>query len=302
MEEANFIMKNLRDEWPVLGQIHQSYLVKFQSCEHQNVKTGIEETEKMIEKLDQDEDQIIEKLKKKLLDRDELNSLLKTLRYREEDFERSIVWKRGELHPLQVARDKLCSVNKAYEVGTICSGGELNTLSLHHQMLHKTKSIAEEKKLLREIKVSQTGAVDPCLSMKKLNSRIMGLYSGMLWVRRSSAERKQLLGEIKELEVERDNMISTANLKGKAWDSLGSKEAILNKIKDISIDLDGTKEKHLSVKAEIRHVKKEMRAIDKCMIPLQKKLVAVYREKDVTYKHLLELRKQEDEGQNIRLN
>lgn len=62
------------------------------------------------------------------LDRDELNSLLKTLRYREEDFERSIVWKRGELHPLQVARDKLCSVNKAYEVGTICSGGELNTL------------------------------------------------------------------------------------------------------------------------------------------------------------------------------
>lgn len=67
MEEANFIMKNLRDEWPVLGQIHQSYLVKFQSCEHQNVKTGIEETEKMIEKLDQDEDQIIEKLKKKLV-------------------------------------------------------------------------------------------------------------------------------------------------------------------------------------------------------------------------------------------
>ena len=58
----------------------------------------------------------------------------------------------------------------------------------------------------------------------------MGLYSGMLWVRRSSAERK-LFGEIKELEVERDNMISTANLKGKAWDSLGSKEAILNKIK-----------------------------------------------------------------------
>lgn len=39
-------------------------------------------------------------------------------------------------------------------------------------MLHKTKSIAEEKKLLREIKVSQTGAVDPCLSMKKLNSRV----------------------------------------------------------------------------------------------------------------------------------
>lgn len=59
----------------------------------------------------------------------------------------------------------------------------------------------------------------------------MGLYSGMLWVRRSSAERKQLFGEIKELEVERDNMISTANLKGKTWDSLGSKEAILNKIK-----------------------------------------------------------------------
>lgn len=60
--------------------------------------------------------------------------------------------------------------------------------------------------------------------------------------------------------------------------------------------MDGTKKKHLSVKAEIKHVKKEMRAIDKCMIPLQKKLVAVYREKDVTYKHLLELRKQEDEG------
>lgn len=53
--------------------------------------------------------------------------------------------------------------------------------------------------------------------------------------RRSSAEKKHFLREIKELEVKRDNMISNANLKGKILDSLGSKEAIKTQIKVRSI-------------------------------------------------------------------
>ena len=46
---------------------------------------------------------------------------------------------------------------------------------------------------------------------------------------RSSAGRKQLSKEIGKLELEREKIISTANLR--IWDTLGSKEAIQNKIK-----------------------------------------------------------------------
>ena len=75
MEGGNFVLKNSEDEWPALGRIPGPYLRKFQSCEHLNVKTRIEEMEKMIEKLDQDEDQIIQELKKKLVTSSTLQNL-----------------------------------------------------------------------------------------------------------------------------------------------------------------------------------------------------------------------------------
>ena len=53
----------------------------------------------------------------------------------------------------------------------------------------------------------------------------------MEWERKSLAEKKQFIRETKKLQVERDNIISNANLKGKTLDSLGSKESMKTQIK-----------------------------------------------------------------------
>ncbi|XP_019079014.1 proton pump-interactor BIP103-like [Vitis vinifera] len=114
--------------------------------------------------------------------------------------------------------------------------------------------------------------------------------------RRSSAEKKHFLREIRELEVKRDNMISNANLKGKILDSLGSKEAIKTQIKLIRTELDGMKKKQQSVKAEIEQAEKEMEAMEMYIGSLQERLVAINQERKGTVKHLNELRKQCDKA------
>ena len=51
---------------------------------------------------------------------------LSRLSYKDQGLKASIAYKRRQLDPLQVALDKLCCGNKAYQVGPIFSGGELN--------------------------------------------------------------------------------------------------------------------------------------------------------------------------------
>ncbi|RVW98683.1 Proton pump-interactor 1 [Vitis vinifera] len=284
-----YFMDTSLDELPDSEQIPQSY-------EDLNVKARIEEAEKMIQKWNQDGQQIAEKLRSKMVveplimwDRNSTTFRLEAVKCPDQWLKIRQVLKRKDLEPLQLALDRFCFANKACRgrtnIGSCSSAEGLNPFSFHYKMLHKAKNLGEEKHLLRKIDASQRRDVDSCISVEKLNYRIKMLYNKMEWERNSS-EKKQLLRNIKELEVERDKALSNANSH-----LLGSKEDIQNHIKIISNDLDQIRKEHLPIKAKIKHVEKEMNITEKDVGSLQKKLVAINRKKDKAYSSVLEWKK-----------
>ncbi|KAF5481183.1 hypothetical protein F2P56_001855, partial [Juglans regia] len=212
--------------------------------------------------------------------------------------------KKGELDLLQVALDKLYSEDYAYKgrARNSCSSShdELDKHKLRFRMLHGKNNLVEEKKLLKEINGSHKKTSSSHVPLNELNDAISVFHFrgrprwGLGWqfVEPTRDQKEKIGREKKELVYLKERAIATAAVKGKLWNSLGSKQAIHNQAKLIATELDGIrKEIVLPLRASAKPVEKELNKIEKNVKYLQKQLTLARKRKNEAYEWILELRK-----------
>uniref|UniRef100_A0A6N2LYZ3 mannan endo-1,4-beta-mannosidase n=1 Tax=Salix viminalis TaxID=40686 RepID=A0A6N2LYZ3_SALVM len=95
-------------------------------------------------------------------DREEVLSRLRILHESEKRLKYDMVWRKKPQEHLQLALDKLSFANSAYqdrEINSCLVADDINYRNLNFKMLHGSKNLAAEKKILREIKASEKGKI-----------------------------------------------------------------------------------------------------------------------------------------------
>ncbi|KAF5752826.1 hypothetical protein HS088_TW01G00744 [Tripterygium wilfordii] len=291
-------------------EVNQALEIVTQECSHgleidesaktvseeldQTLEARIKEAEKMIEKLDHEQLQC---------DRDYELSQLGNLENHARRIRESVMFARVEMNQLKLALDKMSFRNHAYQGRGIDSGAmeeQPNIHRLHSRMLHGTKNLAEEKALSRQVGAMQRRrATDSDTSFKDRDGKVFCEQISWLYYRKEcwnndEETNRQYLKEIKQAEWEREKEIADAPVKGKIWNSLGSKKIIQGQIKVINDETDGLRKQQLKAREKIKHVKKKLKAIEKETSKLQKLNAEKYTRKDEAYGRLFELRKQQD--------
>ncbi|XP_041003992.1 proton pump-interactor BIP131-like [Juglans microcarpa x Juglans regia] len=239
-----------------------------------NLEARIREAEKLIEKFNQDLSDISRKLEERTRNQRELIYRLKWLNYDDERYRVSLTLKREELNCLQLTLDKLCFANNAYRVRPIKSraskGGELDIHKLHFRVLHGRNNLAVEKQLIKEINGSQQKTISSsCFPLKELKDAIFAFHCNERWTlgwpsREPKGDRaEQIESERKELFCLKERAIANAPVKGKLWNSLGSKQAIQDQVNVRRTELNEAKKNLLPVRAKAKHAQKELEKIEK---------------------------------------
>ncbi|GMY10121.1 proton pump-interactor BIP131-like, partial [Fagus crenata] len=285
----------------VTKQVHRFYFVKLMPS---NLEARIEEAEKLNEKLKQDIFQISSELKQRMADRDCVLYKLHDLNSKECRIREIVAGKRNELDLLQHTLDKLCFANNAYQgraIKSCSSQGELDTHKLHFRMQHGRNSLAEEKQLLKEIKASQQKSINSsCVSLDDLNHAMFWYHYDPRWLFNKKVEDKErIIRERNQLICLQEKAIANAVVKGKLWNSFGSKQAIHDKVKLKVTELDGLRKEVLPLRANIKKVEKELHTIKNDVKSLQKQLKVTQDRKGEVHNCISQLKNIHDQ-ENVR--
>ncbi|KAL5793763.1 hypothetical protein ACOSP7_002357 [Xanthoceras sorbifolium] len=286
-------------------KVHQFYFVKFWPYEdrNDNVRSKIEEAEKLIAKINEDENSIFKKHKERMQ-----NYRYRVLSYQHQH--QRLCYCRGirsqhqrlcyshgirspidqlkwELDHLQEALDKLNFAKNANQRIAIksCSSRELTNF-----MLHRPNNLAAKKQLSREINEGQQqrgAAVGSISSVEELNTFIRLLHRKIESLRNNEV-RNTILKEIKQFEHVEKKAISNANVKGKNGNPLGSRKAIQDQIRLINKISEELRKERLEEIAEVEIIHKDFNFI-------MKKLNDIQRKRDEAELHVQNMRRQQNE-------
>lgn len=277
---------------PINGNANdQPYIVK--PCEDPDSRFRIEEAEILIRSLNERRLEVDKKIAERRSDREYIISRLKILHEREKRLEYDMVLRKKQQGHLQAALDKLSFTNSAYqdrEINSCLVADDINCRNLNFKLLHGSKNLAAEKKLLREIKASEKGkTVSLWSSLKEIDSSICPLNYQLLrgCYNASTVGDKSILKEIQHLEIAKEKAIANATVKGKIWNSLGTKKALQEEIKFHAKELVDLRKQHLFLKASIKEVEEKLPAVEKRIISLERQLAHLRRQKDEAYEHLI---------------
>ncbi|KAG7987992.1 hypothetical protein I3843_03G163100 [Carya illinoinensis] len=171
-------------------------------------------------------------------------------------------------------------------------------------MLHGTNNLAEEKQLLKEIYGSRQKTISSCFPLKELDDAIWWFHSNewralAYWpFKETTADHKEKIKREKnELVCLKEKAIANAAVKGKLWNSLGSKQVIQDQVNVIGTELNGIKKKVLQVRANAKHVERELKQVEKDTELVKKHLRVTRQRKDIEVsKWLGQLRELRAEG------
>ncbi|KAL5861073.1 hypothetical protein ACOSQ4_002369 [Xanthoceras sorbifolium] len=289
-------------------KVHQFYFVKFWPYEdrNDNVRSKIEEAEKLIAKINEDENSIFKKHKERM----QQNYRYRVLSYQHQHQHQRLCYCRGirsqhqrlcyshgirspidelkwELDHLQEALDKLNFAKNANQRIAIksCSSRELTNF-----MLHRPNNLAAKKQLSREINEGQQqrgAAVGSISSVEELNTFIRLLHRKIESLRNNEV-RNTILKEIKQFEHVEKKAISNANVKGKNGNPLGSRKAIQDQIRLINKISEELRKERLEEIAEVEIIHKDFNFI-------MKKLNDIQRKRDEAELHIQNMRRQQNE-------
>ncbi|CAN4104190.1 unnamed protein product [Withania somnifera] len=135
-----------------------------------------------------------------------------------------------------------------------------------------------------------------CSSEEELNQLIKSLQYRIQHESIPLNEEKQILREIKQLEGTREEVKKVAAERAKIQETMGEKESIQNQVKLMNVGLDGVHKGRQEVKAKLKLIDEQLLALNKQINILDEELKEVVEKRDKTYEHILELRKQREEG------
>ncbi|KAK4369171.1 hypothetical protein RND71_012963 [Anisodus tanguticus] len=251
------VPKDAVEDWPEPKQIHSFYTVKFRRFEDPKVKAKIELAEKELQKKNQARSQIIEKLKAKRAERSKVIEQRKALSAENKEFWSAIDGKKKEMEPLREALGQL--------------GGSRNA-------------------------GRDSRGPMVCSSEEELNHLIKSLQYRIQHESIPLNEEKQILREIKQLEGTREEVKKVAAARAQIYEMMGEKESIQNQVKLMNVGLDGVRKGQQEVKAKLKQIDDQIDGITKQINILDEELKELVEKRDKTYEHILELRKQREEG------
>ncbi|KAK7290889.1 hypothetical protein RIF29_05655 [Crotalaria pallida] len=268
-------------------QVHQFYFVKLWPTDPDSI-SQIKKEEKMVAKMNRDIIEITEKIKERMSERDLLHTRLRNLDYRYKEWRSRAAIKGRILNALYVALDELCFGNNLQKriSKKRCFMGDLDNHKLNSLMLHGSKTLAEEKKILRNIKTQQI-EVASFMSLEVLKNMIKWTY----YINHC----QKLLREIELFQMQRERPVGDANGKGKISNCVSLKNAIKEQIK---LFCDQTLEnRRKEIAHETRNIctEKKIEAINKVIHSLGTKLAEKHQRKDEAYDSILKLKKLHDE-------
>ncbi|KAK4342067.1 hypothetical protein RND71_037883 [Anisodus tanguticus] len=251
------VPKDVVEDWPEPKQIHSFYTVKFRRFEDPKLKAKIELAEKDLQKKNQARSQIIEKLKAKRAERSKVIEQRKALSAENKEFWSAIDGKKKEMEPLREALGQL--------------GGSRNA-------------------------GRDSRGPMVCSSEEELNHLIKSLQYRIQHESIPLNEEKQILREIKQLEGTREEVKKVAAARAQIHETMGEKESIQNQVKLMNVGLDGVRKGQQEVKAKLKQIDDQIDGISKQINILDEELKELVDKRDKTYEHILELRKQREEG------
>ncbi|KAF7805943.1 proton pump-interactor 1-like [Senna tora] len=187
-----------KEENDVPKLVHQFYFVKLWPEDPDSV-SRIRKAERVIEDMNQEHLRISEEIKEKMSERNLYGLRNSNYYYYYEGIRSSMGSKGLILNDLHAALDELCFTKNAPRrvSNKLCFKGELDNHKLNFMMLHGSKSLAEEKKVLREINKSEQRDVASFSSLDRLRNTLMDDYA--LGHRR---ERLSLRDKVRHIEKE----------------------------------------------------------------------------------------------------
>ncbi|CAL5436402.1 unnamed protein product [Camellia sinensis] len=225
-------------------QIHRFYFVKFRSYEEMNLNFRFE---------DQAQARVTKDLQQKKLERDHIISELKhgPCKYSTE----RLACKRSELKHYEGALDQILPSHSKIT----SEGKRPKEKRLHSMMQHGSKSLAEEKKILRDIKQKEAAIEDNALK----------------------PQIPYYLGSKEDIQ----NYIQANSY-------LRKLHKMLN-ITHIRNEIDGLQKEHLAFLAYVKLLKRKLDVAEKYIVCLERKLADIIRIQDAAFKFILQLRKNE---------
>ncbi|XP_059450962.1 proton pump-interactor BIP103-like [Corylus avellana] len=206
---------------------------------------------------------------------------------------------------LQQALDKLYSEKQSYRGRSRNSCSSLQDLDknkLHFRMLHGRNTLSEEKKLLKDINARNQKAPSSCFSLDELDDAIWGFHRRERWdwmFNNKDGDQERIIKEKNQLTCLKEKAIATAAVKGKLWTSLGSKQAIQDKIKLLVTELDGEMKETSSRRTILQLIKRrdqrELKKIREDIKSLQKQLEVARHRKNEMFECILQRSKLLDE-------
>ncbi|CAN6721898.1 unnamed protein product [Malus baccata var. baccata] len=267
--------------------------------EEPNLKARIEEAEKLVANTSRDILELIRNISRRKYDLYCACSLLDYYRNRHKAGIRDCLnLEREKMNILQLFL--LRCANKSHP-GLSVEGIAKHKLSF--RMVHGTNNLAEEKRLLKEINVSEEVSAG---SLSSLENDYHMLPENTWWSDHQSRyvlnQRKIVhyrLRQIQELKSISNakanaNVAAAAIFKGKIWDALRSKKSLREQIRETGTEIDELKKLLFApVRPEIKWVEKELKVIEEDIECLLKKLPLMDQREREAY-GLHKLRKQQN--------
>ncbi|KAE8646760.1 uncharacterized protein LOC105435772 [Cucumis sativus] len=291
------------DEMPV--PVRQFSFVKVLPLENPEVYAMIKKAEETIGKMNQDQVLLAQKIRKRVMDGDDVRAKLCMINYYD-NCGISPNWEKERLDTLHLSLDKLTFANSAYKeksINSCLSGGEVDKQKLSFSIVHGRKNMADERNLLREIKASQ--GKDDGMTVEELYAPIQRLKEQMCYNYRDcakaaddAARNKTILKDIKQHQIAREKAIADAVVNGKLWNSLGSQKAIRAELQEehsYEYNSGQVEHNHKKINIKIIKLKKKLEKIEKDISSLQKRLKDTNRKKGAAYSIILKLKKQYEE-------
>ncbi|KAI3844439.1 hypothetical protein MKX03_037764 [Papaver bracteatum] len=164
--------KDVVDIWPEKKQIHYFYFPRVRPLDDPKLKVKLDQAEKELRRKNDARFQILEAIKAKRTERGNVFSQLKPLLDENQKYRTILDEKRNEMKPLHEALGQF-RTNRERGTGLCSSEQELNDAirKLNYQIQHESNTLAEEKKILKEIKVLE-GSRDKVIANAVMTAKI----------------------------------------------------------------------------------------------------------------------------------
>ncbi|KAL0538277.1 hypothetical protein IC582_027289 [Cucumis melo] len=266
--------------------VRQFYFVKVKALENSNTDAIIK-PEETISKMNQDQSLIAQKIRDRKMDRDRVIAKLNDQQYYEFRDDFTLHCNTDRMNMLHFSLEKMTYVNKARKGKpniSCLSGGKVDKQELSFLMRHGCKNMADERKVLREVKARQEN--DGGSTVDEVDSSLESLFGtfGCPWYKPMGF---QIIHAIKKFQGIDDDPVE-----GELWSSSRIKNVIQEDLQELYDSSDYIRRRQARFRSKAKKTAKELEKVEKDISALQKRLIYTNRRKAEAYDTILKLKKQ----------